>query len=89
MTAWTNSAITKVHWDKTFKKRLLHYVIAGVSGDAGGTLTCTQTPLNVFVSVSTASAAAAALTWCIVGKTVILTYTNPAAAHTVKISTLC
>lgn len=73
---------------KVFGQRFNTFTIAGVNGDTGGTLTCTYTPLNVLVSAYTSSAVAAALTWRISGKTVVVAYTDPTDAHTVKITVL-
>ena len=88
MTTWNNTDITRKTIDYPGKFMTVHYEIAGISGDTGGTLTCSQFKkiYNVSVTANQAAAMVAALQWRIAANTVVLTYTNPAAAHTVYIS---
>jgi hypothetical protein len=88
MTTWDNTDISKKYRNYPGKFMEITYEITGVSGDTGGTLTCSEFKkiLNAIVTASTSSAAVAALTKAIVSNTVIVTYTNPAASHTVKIT---
>ena len=88
MTTWTNTAISKKYRNFPGKFMEITYVIDGVSGDTGGTLTASEfkSIINTSVTACTASAACAALTWRISTNTVVVTYTDPIAAHTVYIT---
>jgi len=88
MTTWTNTAISKKYRNFPGKYMEITYQITGVSGDTGGTLTASEfkSILNTSVTACTASAACAALTWRISTNTVVVTYTDPTAAHTVYIT---
>jgi len=94
LTTWTNAKINAVYPNAIGKYWEITYVITGVTGDTGGTLTPKGIKKihNVIVTAykSDGSAAAAALTWRLnsgtLPTTVTVAYTNPAAAHTVRIT---
>jgi len=88
MTTWTNTAITRTTPNTHGALAEVTYEIAGISGDTGGTLTATgfKYITNVVVTANVAAGMAAALQRRISGNTVVLTYTNPTAAHTIRIT---
>ena len=90
MTTWDNSDITSIARIHHGPLKTLIYTIAGISGDTGGTLTTHMTHIK-HVNVTEQEAAAAQqtdLAWYVSGKTVVVTYTNPTAAHTVSIEVI-
>ncbi len=64
------------------------YSIAGINGDTGGTLTCSglKQLKDHVTNVYTAAAGVAAANSYISGNTIVVTYLNPVAAHTVRIT---
>jgi hypothetical protein len=87
MTTWNNSDITKIERIYHGPLKTYIYTITGVSGDTGGTLTTTFDHLSMAVVTEQEAAAGqqSDLVWYISGKTVVVTYTDPTASHTVKI----
>jgi hypothetical protein len=88
MTTWTGNkgdeTRTAYPGGRTVMKT---YSMAGVSGDTGGTLTCTglKSLDNAVVSVYKA-AAGVSRTYYISGNTVVVAYDDPTAAHTVRVT---
>jgi len=63
------------------------YEITGISGDTGGTLTVPFKKIyNWVVNANQAAAMVAAIQSRTTGKTIVVTYTNPAAGHTVYVT---
>jgi hypothetical protein len=63
------------------------YSVTGVAGDTGGTLTCTGLKIVDNCDVTSSSAAATYNAYArISGNTVIVTYVDPNAAHTTRIT---
>lgn len=88
MTTWDNGDISKKYRNFPGKFMEITYQITGVSGDTGGTLTASEfkSIINTHVTACTSSGACAALTWRISTNTVVVTYTDPTASHTVYIT---
>lgn len=89
MTTWDNTDATFVeNTHGKYKERT--YKVTGVSGDTGGTITVNGATkiINAFVSAYQAADMVAALQWRISSNTVVLTYTNPTAGHTVDITVI-
>jgi len=90
MTTWTNTAISETTHNTHGALVETTYEITGVSGDTGGTLTATgyKKITNCHVTANVAAGMVAALQHRISSNTVILTYTNPNADHTVRITVI-
>lgn len=88
MTTWTgnkaNERRTNYVGGRTVQKT---YSVDGVSGDTGGTLTCTglKTLDSAAVTAYTAADGIDA-TWRISGNTVVVAYSDPTATHTVRVT---
>jgi len=90
MTTWDNTDISATYRNTHGKYNEITFEITGVSGDTGGTLTVNAFSkiVNAFVTASQAAAVVADLTHYIASNTVVVTYTNPSAGHTVKITVI-
>ena len=86
MTTWTNTAISKTKTAYLGTLVLKVYKISGVSGDTGGTLT-TSGIKDIYYAgvVGRHSAALGSTTIRTTANTVVVTYTDPTATHTVEI----
>ena len=85
VTQWTNAKITRKTHTTFGGNPAVIYTIAGISGDNGGTLTTKLSNVELALVHVYAAATGVACTWYVSGKQVIAAYTNPAAAHTIKI----
>lgn len=88
MTTWTgnkaNERRTNYIGGRTVQKT---YSISGVSGDTGGTLTCTGLKTLDFAAATAYTAAAGIDTqWRISGNTVVVEYLDPTDDHTIRIT---
>ena len=88
MGVWTggNANLRRVDYlGKTVQKT---YSITAVSGDLGGTLTCTGLKIldNFVCTVSKTAAGVASIVGYISGNTVVIVHTDPAAGATVRIT---
>ena len=87
MTTWTNGVATITHREFWGKAAVITYEIAGINGDTGGTLTLPFKKIyNWVCNANVAAGMVAALLSRTAAKTIVVTYTNPAAAHTVYIT---
>ena len=88
MTTWTGNKANERRTDYLGKTVQKTYSIAAVSGDTGGTLTCTGLKqLDDFIcTVSKAAAGVASIVGYISGNTVVIVHTDPAANATVRIT---
>jgi len=63
------------------------YSVTGVAGNTGGTLTCTGLKILNDCTVSSSSAAATYVAYArISGKTVVVSYVDPNADHTTRVT---
>lgn len=87
MTTWTankaNETLTE-YIGKTVQKT---YSVTGVAGNTGGTLTCTGLKIIDDCTATSSSAGATYNAYSrISGKTVVVSYVDPNAAHTTRIT---
>jgi len=91
MTTWDNTDITTIDRNTHGKLKERIYTIAGISGDTGGTLTVTGFSNIKFADVHAYQAttqAPADVDFYISSNTIVVTYTDPTAAHTVIIQVI-
>jgi len=90
MTTWNNTDISETTHNTHGALVETTYEIVGVSGDTGGTLTAIgyKKIVNCFVTANKSDGMVAALQHRISTNTVVVTYTNPAAGHTVYITVI-
>ena len=87
MTTWTGNKANERRTDYLGKVIQKTYSITGVSGDTGGTLTCTGLKIlyNYVLSTYTAAAGIDA-SGRLSGNTVVVEYVDPTADHTVRLT---
>lgn len=88
MTTWTGNKANERRTSYLGKLIQKTYSIAGVSGNTGGTLTCTglKKLVNHVTNAYTAAAGIDAANSYISGNTVVVTYVDPVAAHTIRVT---
>jgi len=87
MTTWDNGDATITHREFWGKAAVITYQITGVAGDTGGTLTLPFKKIyNWVCNANQAAAMVAAIESRTAAKTIVVTYTNPVADHTVYIT---
>jgi hypothetical protein len=87
MTTWTGNKANERRKDYLGKTVQITYSMTGVSGDTGGTLTCTGLKIidDCVVSVFKSNAGVASTAY-ISGKTIVVAYSDPTAGHTIRIT---
>lgn len=87
MTTWTGNKANERRTDYLGKTVQKTYSITGVSGDTGGTLTCTGLKILDDAAVTAYTAADGIdATWRISGNTVVVGYLDPTAGHTIRVT---
>lgn len=87
MTTWTGNKANERRTDYLGKTVQKTYSITGVAGDTGGTLTCTGLKkLYNYVLKTYTAAAGIDATGRLSGNTIVVSYVNPAAGHTTRIT---
>lgn len=88
MGTWTGTHANMRRQDFLGSVAQRSYSIAAVNTNTGGTLTCKGLKIidNAVVSVSKAAAGVASIVFYILGNTVVVTHTDPAADATVRIT---
>jgi hypothetical protein len=87
MTTWTAGKSNETSTDYIGKTVQKSYSITGVAGNTGGTLTCTGLKIIDDAAVTSSSAAATYTSYArISGQTVVVTYVDPNAAHTTRVT---
>ena len=87
MTTWTGNKANERRTDFLGRTVQKTYSIAGVSGDTGGTLTCTGLKILDMAIANVYTAAAGVDAEAILSSnTVVVAYADPTADHTVRVT---